>query len=517
MAQRAVKCGPVYHWLVHFSAILPLILALLFQGTTTVLSQAYPPIKRIIVPSDYVKEFTIPTLDAGPTGLTVDPSGNVWFMENNASKVAVFFPRNQSFKEYPFTAPQPVNPRLWSIADVALSQLAFDSKRGKLWFTWAASNSVGELDPKTDEVRLYKVPTEESGPFGILMGPDDTVWFTELFGDKIAMLDPESKRFFEFNLPSRNSGPALMTFDTEDRIWFTEAYGDRIGLLDPKLTREGTSSGIKEYSPPYQIQSPVGIAFFEGVLWLAEHGGSSFDMFLPQNNTWRQFWVSSPREVDVLESLPNQLIVGGKGTVWMAEHQGNRIARFDPSNELLTEYEVPTRPLSLTLWLALDEEGNVWFTEWATNKLGVVNTSMPLSFNISTSKTSRVLEPDGSTSLEVRAMTSSSKEMSPNYSLGGMTPFGLENITYEFSRSSQPNSMGSSFEILNIKAKTNLKPGNYTLLVSASDRVLIRSSIVTLVVKAKPYSPAGFWLLLAVGGAASVTAFLVYRRRREKS
>lgn len=487
------------------------------NGKSVVYAQSIPQIDRAVVPSPFVQEFNVPIRNFAPTGLTVDSSNNVWFAGSNRSAIFTFFPKNESFKEYPFNAPKVAKE---GISSVAVSQLVYDEVRKRVWFTWADSNSIGELNTETAQVRLHSIPTKDSGPFGILIGSDDALWFTELFGEKIGRLDPSTGKIVEYLVPSSSSGPigpALLAADSEGRIWFTEAYGKRIGLIDPKAVGEDTSNGIREFDPPYMVNSPIGIGVSKGVVWFTDHASSSFNMFVPANNTWKQFWVSQPPpEANFPDSLPNQLLIDDRGNIWMVEHVGNRIAKFDSSRGSLTEYEVPSRPLALTLWLASDRDGNVWFTEWATNKIGIVNVTTPIPFNLGVSSNTVVITGKESEAVINFSITSSTNDPI-TLAVGGLSEKGPGIITSEFSPYTRITRSGTTEGSLKISELSNLKLGTYMLLVSAKDGKVIQSATVTLSMTASSALPQQISLFVIFAAPIVTGIIAVYYVRRRAS
>ncbi|MCL4518664.1 MAG: hypothetical protein M1587_05630, partial [Thaumarchaeota archaeon] len=290
----------------------------------------------------------------------------------------------------------------------------------------------------------------------------------------------------------------------------------------------GTSNGIQEYTPPYHVFSPLGIAFSGGDVWFTDHGANSFSEFIPQNNTWRQFWVNPPIGVSfggvpIAQSLPAQIQIDKNGNVWLAEHQGNRIARFDSSKGILTEYLVPTRPLTETLWLALDQNGNAWFTEHDTGKIGVLNASKAVPFNISVSNSAISLKQGSTASSEVSVSSTNASSAlgSLNYTLSGLSTFGLENMTYSFKPPEYASSSESTASTnFTIRAMSDLEPGNYTVLIGTSNSQIITSKVVTLIVTPSVQSPLsqlyGYSLVLIViviVVALSVFLLFIFRRR----
>jgi streptogramin lyase len=51
----------------------------------------------------------------------------------------------------------------------------------------------------------------------------------------------------------------------------------------------------------------------------------------------------------------------------------------------MTEYNIPTGPLSTAVFIAVSDDGKkVWFTEWASNKIAYLDTTIniPLNFEL---------------------------------------------------------------------------------------------------------------------------------------
>ena len=81
------------------------------------------------------------------------------------------------------------------------------------------------------------------------------------------------------------------------------------------------------------------------------------------------------------------------GNIIMNEQTANRIGVFDPSSETLIEYTIPSRNPNWADCEGIEYCGvaqvfdfavagkKIWFTEWVENNIGVVDTSIPLSFS----------------------------------------------------------------------------------------------------------------------------------------
>src|SRR3989338_9236223 len=90
----------------------------------------------------------------------------------------------------------------------------------------------------------FSIPTTESSPVGITVGPDGNYWFTEQGhnANKIGRITPDGK-ITEFPIPTNDSGPFSITSGPDGNLWFTEAYANRIGRIT-------TSGEITEFVIP---------------------------------------------------------------------------------------------------------------------------------------------------------------------------------------------------------------------------------------------------------------------------
>src|SRR5262249_27117937 len=118
---------------------------------------------------------------------------------------------------------------------------------GQVWFTErgtaaAPGSKGGKGDPATGAVTDYAVRTG-SRPLGIVAGPDGNLWFTKQAGNRIGRISPAGVLLNEYDLPQAGSAPWEPTVGPDGAIWFTELSGNRIG----RLTVAGV---LSEYTIP---------------------------------------------------------------------------------------------------------------------------------------------------------------------------------------------------------------------------------------------------------------------------
>jgi streptogramin lyase len=472
--------------------------------------------------SNFIKEFKIPSSERGLKGITTDPLGNVWFYHStfNTSTIVRFNPASLKFTKYNVVGKTVVDN---AIVNLAGGQLVFDGATNIIWFTDARTNSIGKLDVKSGNIQVINIPTAKSGPIGIVLSPDGkSVWFAEITGNRIANLDIQSKKIVEYPIiisgnsmtgTSEDNGPTFLTFDRKGVLWVTLSYSSSVLRVEPwALVPNVRFTGMSVFTvPKSETFSPFGIAVLDHnestqeQMFVSDHGSSrvissNVDPTLLLRS-YVSYWTS-PSSV-YPTTLPGQIVTDKSGKdIYFPEHGGNRIAKIDVESGQMTEYDIPTGPLSTALFTAISEDGKrVWFTEWASNKIACLDTTIPVPlsvqvpgyYNINNSSNNTnsvlVLKRNEPRVLDVvlkagnnkaGSFYSTSRSLLLNevgLSLVGMTDSGITGINY----TAQPqrihmgkNSTTTSQIALQVENNENsgrssiAMPGQYTVMVRAT-------------------------------------------------
>jgi hypothetical protein len=230
-------------------------------------------------------------------------------------------------------------------------------------------------------------------------------------------------------------------------------------------------------------------------VYLSDHGSSR--MIVADENSGLQsydvYWTSPSAFPMLPATLPGQVVVDkNSGNVYFPQHGGNRITEIRPQDGLMTEYDIPTGPVSTVLFLTASDEGKVWFTEWASNKVAYLDTSMQVPFEQQVQQKSITLTKNNAASLNVLVKSSaaaaanatsaansnsssnnsSSSSSSLNLSqvevgLTGMSESGPIGIAYQANPPRVNLQANSSFaeSIIQLKTQDDAKPGTYTAMV----------------------------------------------------
>lgn len=309
---------------------------------------------------------------------------------------------------------------------------------GNLWFTFNFSggcdfdpcpipvDAIGKITP-AGVVTLYPIPTPNSGPAGVVTGPDGNLWFTEFNTGNIGKIT-SSGVITEFPLPSAQSAPKDIALGSDGNLWFTEVNAIKIGKITPTgvITEFPGVTGspqsitggpdgnlwVTEYAAACGTDTcvPVSAAIAritlagvvtefpvvtansvlngiargpDGNLWFCEdlaglgpdnfgHYGAIIGKITPQG-------VVTEYAIPTASSAPSEITSGPDGNLWFTENNANQIGRVTPSG-VITEYATPTAnsgPDGITT----GPDGNLWFTEYAANQIGKLVTGAGITIS----------------------------------------------------------------------------------------------------------------------------------------
>jgi virginiamycin B lyase len=427
--------------------------------------------------SSFIKEFQVPVKELGLEGIATDAQGNVWFL-HSTNKTSIVFKLdadNGQFNQYPVQAETAADN---AVINLAAGHLVFDNENSAVWFTDARTNSIGKLDTRNAKIQLTTIPTQNAGPMGIALAPDGkSVWLAEIMGDKIAQVDIESMKITEYPL-AEDSGPALLAFDDNGILWVSLSFSNSVLRVDPQALTSSSSSIPSSAMTEFKLSggedtfSPFGIAVSGGKVYVSDHGSSRVIVADTGFANYISYWTSPSKEFPT--TLPGEIIVDKGGNIYFPQHGGNRISVIDNATGVMTEYEIPTGPLSTALFIAASNDGKVWFTEWASNKIGYLDTNVKIPFDIQVAARDITLTEDEPKSINISMMASSGSNSNFSFislseveiAVIGMTDSGLQGLTY----TSQPQRVNLSQNHqadakINLEAKEGAMPGKYTLMV----------------------------------------------------
>ena len=201
----------------------------------------------------------------------------------------------------------------------------------------------------------------------ITLGPDGAVWYTN--GDNSIGRISTGGAVSTFGTPS-TALPFVIVAGPDGALWFSDGSA---GATD--IGRLTTSGAYSSCSGGDLAQGSVLVAGSDGNLWVSGLNGTIVRV-VPGTCAQTVFGSSSP--------VPgaNSLALGSDGAVWFAQGspglgvQGY-IGRISTSG-IVTMYPAPSTPpsiYSIPIDITAGPDGNLWYIDWGSNKVGRVTTS----------------------------------------------------------------------------------------------------------------------------------------------
>ena len=177
--------------------------------------------------TNYVTEYSIPTVCTNPLAIVTDFEGNVWFAQTNTGNLAKFDPTTETFTE--FENPSwPPNGRsmMWGIDY---------SPDGSLWFTDETFDSVWKFSPQDETYQRLPYPSEGDSLPQKLKVDGSQIIVNDFTGNKITFLDPtlsgEDLAYLSLPSPVENSVTGDFAIDDENNLWYTNWLFHQGGVL----------------------------------------------------------------------------------------------------------------------------------------------------------------------------------------------------------------------------------------------------------------------------------------------
>lgn len=261
------------------------------------------------------------------------------------------------------------------------------------------------LDPVTNEIREWDVPSADLGPGGILgilaergrrylhhtpkvaphslqVGPDGNIWITLSTGRGLSRFDPKTETFKNYDHPDKAKYPHTLRFDHEGNIWYTVSMTNHLAKFDIAKeqftvydlpTRNWTQwflaramgalvwasntfdiKGQSVVTDPEMNPVPYGIDVTpDGKVWFSQFNNRSIGFIEP-----------TTEKITMIETPfvgPRRFRTDSKGVLWIPSYNEGRFYRYDPAVGEFEEYRLPTGKGDLAYALAIDpRDDSVW-------------------------------------------------------------------------------------------------------------------------------------------------------------
>ena len=126
------------------------------------------------------------------------------------------------------------------------------------------------LDKATGEVKLVRMASPNSRPYGIELDSKGRAWFNQFNTNKIGMLDPVTMKVTDYPLPDPAARGRRIAVTADDMVWYVDYARGYLGRLNPETAK------VDEWAMPGGARSrPYAMTVDDrGRLWAVETGVS---------------------------------------------------------------------------------------------------------------------------------------------------------------------------------------------------------------------------------------------------
>ncbi|WP_296705884.1 hypothetical protein [Algoriphagus sp.] len=269
---------------------------------------------------------------SGPHGILLDKEGKVWVSLEFHGQIVRLKDDGAIDKSVDVSmeikgSEKKINP--------APHGICLDADGKSIWFTGKRTSTIGKFSLEDFSIEHFQLENLASLPIFLSAGSNTEVWGTELLGNAILNVNEKGK-VKEFNIPTGNSRPIGIIPDPDlesESMWFTQESGVKIGRID----KHGK---ISEYPVPKLQENDI-------------LGSLTFDK---EKNLWVQVYNPSAECYSYLLKLDKSI---------------REIIGFSLTEVPFTTHVLSSRKPMLHR-IKMDYDGNLWFTEMMTDKIGVI-------------------------------------------------------------------------------------------------------------------------------------------------
>ena len=248
--------------------------------------------------------------------------------------------------------------------------------KGMVWYNDFREPIIGRLDPRTGEVKEWRLPPLKPGfPEGILsieFGADGYLWIPRFRQGGYTRFDPRTEKFQTWLVPPEyNDARALqpqVAAAPDGTAWFPGGESLLMFKVDPKADRVTTYPMYPDYHPDEKSSGIIQFSYNEKPTGHSTYGlaadshsnvyfcdivGGNIGKMDPKTGHVTLY------KTPTLNSGPRRISVDAQDRVWFGEYYANKLGMFDPKTEQFREWSAPTP------WLGpypakADKNGDAW-------------------------------------------------------------------------------------------------------------------------------------------------------------
>ena len=320
---------------------------------------AKPERRPKLVPGDFqisIKEWVTPTLGQRSRDPIQLPNGMIYWTGQYGSLVGELNPKTGQMREFKL-AP-----------DVRPHSIVPD-RDGNIWYLGNGNGTVGKINPVTGETTaVYKMNVPNAtDPHSGVFDAKGTFWFTLQGSNMVGRLVPSTGDLKLIKLPTENARPYGIDVDSKGAPWIAYNGSNKIATLDP------VTMAVRELPTLAEETRIRRLAFLsDGTVFYVDFTRGMLGRMDPKTGAVKE-WPSpsgarsQPYAIEVIDDI-----------VWYNESntRPDALVRFDPKTEKFQSWAIPSG-VGIVRNMSVSPDGNLLIHQSSSNRIGLVTIPKP--------------------------------------------------------------------------------------------------------------------------------------------
>jgi virginiamycin B lyase len=281
-----------------------------------------------------VTEWDLPRKEALVHDVVLDPEGNAWYCDFGAQIVGELNPKTGEVKDYQLPIYRPEQPK--GSLDIEIDP------DGNMWVGMSYQAGAAKINTKTKEITPYPLNKEWVGVTSQTnhitpthMNVDGKVWMKDSETRNHYRLDIHTEKWENMGNPQTPDGKNINGYgipsDKDNNVYMLEYGNTRIGRQD-KNTKVA-----KAWATPSPRSRPRRGRFDDqGLLWFGEYGANAIGMFDPTTEKIKEWLMPTPWS-QPYDAAPTK----GGVEVWTGSMLTDKVGRLITTTDEIVEYMLP--------------------------------------------------------------------------------------------------------------------------------------------------------------------------------
>ena len=282
--------------------------------------------------------------------VAVEPiSGYLYYTDQYANILGQINPKTGEVKEFPVP---PIRPGKLP----GTQQISID-KTGNVWFGVNSHGAIARFNPKLQKITgMWAMDNPGLSCGFTTIESAGNPWCSTGGGrNTISRFDLSTGKFTSYTMPKEQNefaGFYWVGIDSKDRVYSMEFSGGNISRFDRNTGK------FTEWKPPTRNAGPRrGSVDAQDRLWFAEFFAGQLGMFDPKTETIREWKIPDSWPAPYVTAVDNK---GSK--VWITDFNSDFIYRFDMKTEQFTRLLLPEKNIRIRYLIVDDstEPSTLW-------------------------------------------------------------------------------------------------------------------------------------------------------------